>query len=506
MQQEIRKLGKGSLIALLGQGSARFFWLLTQMILARVLMPEEFGIFAIGWTILQIGSLLVPLGLHQAVIYYGAQYWHEKPLLKGVLYQSVLLTALQGSLASVLLYVTADWGAYALFKAPSLAKVLKVLALSLPVAALLRVAASATRITKEMSFSVIVRDIVPGSTLLVVTGLMAYVFKVHSVLPYAQAVFFAYLAGLLLAVLFLWKLFLASAPSQHSFLPVKQLVLYALPTSLAGVLGMLTLRVDRLLLGGLASAEAAGIYQAASQPAALLVMVISALNSIFAPLVAHLFHQKAHEEIRQLFCVSTKWGIYAVLPLWLIFLVDASGILRWLFGPSYTSGTLVMRLLLFAQMINVATGGVGFLLIMSGHQWDWFRLSLVAFISNLVLGFSLIPRAGTAGAAIATIVSSLLLYGGGVLWARRVLGFWPYTRSFIKGALAGGGVVGILWLMPVEVRLSADLLRGLLVFVGKTALGYSVFLVIIVLLGLDREDRALITAIQAKARALWRAP
>ena len=80
-----------------------------------------------------------------------------------------------------------------------------------------------------------------------------------------------------------------------------------------------------------------------------------------------------------------------------------------LFGPDFVTGAPLLRLLSIGQFINVATGSVGYLLMMTGHERT-LRLNItLATAVNLWLCLWLIPKMGPFGAAIATAVPLALM-------------------------------------------------------------------------------------------------
>src|SRR5688500_13129104 len=66
-----------SATATIGRILGRAVGYLTQIFLARLLAPEGFGLFAIGWTLLRLFSIAGHLGLDFGVIKFGSQYWQK---------------------------------------------------------------------------------------------------------------------------------------------------------------------------------------------------------------------------------------------------------------------------------------------------------------------------------------------------------------------------------------------------------------------------------------------
>ena len=494
---DIRRLGKGAAVALVGRVGGRALLLINQVILARLLGPDTFGLYALGWTMLQMAGTIVPLGVPQAVVRYGSPAWgKDNGYLRVVLQRSLFFAGLLGLVVGGALFGSAEWLANVIFQKPDLLPVLKGFALAVVLIVLVRVMAAATRISQRMQFSALIEDLLqPAIQLLLVAVLvMGLGWGLRGAVLSAVV---GFVGAVGVGMLLLWHLFGRAlrhvSPASFS---LRELLAFSLPTSMAGIFTMLTLRVDRLLVGYFLPASDVGIYQAATQAAMLSVMILGAFNAIFSPMIARLYHQNQQQRLNELFKVSTKWGLYASLPLFLVLLVVPHEVITIVFGKDYVTGAVPMLIMAGGQLFNAATGAVGMLLIMSGHHKRWFVLSGVSFAANILLCMTLIPPLGITGAALAAAVSIVLLFGWGLIEVRRLLGFWPYDRRYIKVLLAALGSLTVL----IGFRAGfEESLQGFAELVGITLAGVSIFS-ILVLLKPDVEDRELLRALLARIK------
>ncbi|MEZ4515848.1 MAG: polysaccharide biosynthesis C-terminal domain-containing protein [Chloroflexota bacterium] len=221
---------------------------------------------------------------------------------------------------------------------------------------------------------------------------------------------------------------------------------------------------------------------------------MNAFNMILTPMIADQYHKKNYKQLEELFRVNTKWGIYCVIPLVLLIMFAAGDIMTVLFGSEYSGGAVALQILTIGQFINIATGATGIMLIMTGHQQEWFRLSVLIVIVNIILNLTLIPRFGIEGTAIATASTVGGLFALGLLIVRHTLHMWPYDRRYIKGLVAAGATV-------VALLLIATLpLSPLLNVIISTAASGIVFVGVLLLQGLDSEDKAFINLIRKRVR------
>ena len=149
-----------------------------------------------------------------------------------------------------------------------------------------------------------------------------------------------------------------------------------------------------------------------------------------------------------------------------------------------------------AQLVNLATGAVGFILVMGGRQNSWLLLSGVALAANIGLSLYLIPRHGLVGAAVAALVSIVGLFGSALLLVHRWEGLWPWDRRYVKGlvaALATAGALVLANLLPIGSQPVHLLVLCVVAVV--------VFAAVLRVLGPDPEDREVMQLVRGKLGA-----
>ena len=150
-------------------------------------------------------------------------------------------------------------------------------------------------------------------------------------------------------------------------------------------------------------------------------------------------------------------------------------------------------MLAVGQLINVGTGAIGAILMMTKHQNRWFVTTGIAFVFSIALSWATIPHMGMAGAAlgIACAVGGMFLIG--LFQVKRLLGIWPYDRRYLKGLSATVLVVcALVLLRPVLAGIGA--LGLILMFVASGGL----FVIMLLLMGLDDEDRDFLRLLRAR--------
>jgi O-antigen/teichoic acid export membrane protein len=150
----------------------------------------------------------------------------------------------------------------------------------------------------------------------------------------------------------------------------------------------------------------------------------------------------------------------------------------------YISGAVLLVILATGQFINVTTGSINTVFVMTGHQNRWLLLSGAGLAADLVLGYVLTGRFGTAGAAFATALSVGAVWVLAIFEGRRLLSLWPYDRRFLKGLGAAGAALCGVAVVRVGVNASA-----LVTLVVMSLTSATLFLGVLLALGIDPEDR-----------------
>jgi O-antigen/teichoic acid export membrane protein len=481
----IQTLARGIGITLPGRLIGRGLAVLAQVVLARLLGPEAFGLYAIAWAMLRLGESGVTLGLDQGVIHFGSRdaATGDGARLKGIFHPSLGMALAFGTAVGAVLYLLAPLIAVQIYDEPDLVVVIRWLSPAFAFAAGLHVSAAATRVSQRMQFSVVSKVIFQPLTniiLVVVAFLLGW-----GVLGAVGAGVVSYGLAALLAIFFVRRLFprIFTLPIRTS-MPVRELLRYSLPASLAALFTMGMVNADRLLVGLFLPIEDVGIYQAASLVSVIFALILAALSMAFSPMVAELHHKADLAMLGRLYKAITRWGMIMSLPVLAFVVAAPREIMVIVYGDSFEGGWLPLVILAIGNFLRIAVGPVDRLLVMSGNQNRWFWSTGLALGFDIGLILALTPRYGLAGAACASTITTLLLSLAGLLQVRGRLKLWPYERSFWKILLAGGITAFVLVLSGSVIRLSPIPNLSLTI-----ALSIAVFGGGIIALGLETEDR-----------------
>jgi O-antigen/teichoic acid export membrane protein len=493
--KELNNLAKGVSQGLVGSVGGRFLSVLGSIIAARVLGPAVYGLYAVGWTIVRFFSQIITLGMDRAFLRFAPKYWgKDNQRVKGLLYQVLFVSLLTGLAFGLIFFFVAPILSNTVYKKPELELVFRINAFIFPALSLLTVIAAATKITKSVKYSVILQDL--GQPLLDLI-LMVFLFLIGLRLKAAiYSDIFSFILLSLLGISVLLKLIpdLISPGAIYDY-SLKELFNYSLPAAFGGAFSVYIFWVDRILVGFFRSSIENGIYLAASQISTIFLVIMAGIYNIVIPLFSESFTKNDFRELNETYRISTKWGFYIGCPFLILLLISPSQVISGFYGNQFSDGVSIIIILTLGQLVNLITGSVGPLIIMTGNQKFLFRLSTIILASDIILNIILIPKIGIAGAAISTSISLSIQYFIEVLWVKKNLNLWPYDKKYLKGITS----LIITMIVAAMMKYFIHLPTWPFLFL-QIVIIFSSFFGMLVILKLDVEDKYFLMNLFPKRR------
>ena len=232
-----------------------------------------------------------------------------------------------------------------------------------------------------------------------------------------------------------------------------------------GIIGMLgstlAFRIDTLMVGGLVSLEAAGIYATIRFMTEVVAKPYLSLKQVVAPQVADAWAKDHPESIAPVYKASSLnlllvsiWMLGGIVLCFPAFTrVAADGDSLWIAFPA-------LLLLGASRIIDAGTSLNEHIILYSPKfRFNFFALLLMAAL-NVGLNAWLIPRYGISGAALSTLTSIGVFNLSKVVFAGVQFGLWPldWRQLAVPGlmVLAGVGAFFIpstgFWLTDFAVK------------------------------------------------------
>jgi O-antigen/teichoic acid export membrane protein len=211
---------------------------------------------------------------------------------------------------------------------------------------------------------------------------------------------------------------------------VRTALRYGLPRAPAALLAQAIFWVDLWVLAAFEHGTELDAYSAAARVSQVLLLFLTSLNLVFSPFAADLHARGERQRLDELFKRSTRWALAATLPLLVVLFVAADDVLN-AFSARFETGEGALRILLAGQAANVATGSVGFILIMAGFTGLDLADNLAGTALLAALAVGLTAAFGIEGTAAASAVSLATLNVVRLLQVRVRIGIQPYDRAYL---------------------------------------------------------------------------
>ena len=404
--QHKKLLIAGSLSAFTIQSLAAVMSFGMNVFVARLLDADGYGLYAYAVSWANVLAILCCLGIDSNTLRFLPAYRANSqwPELRGLVKWSAFIV--MG--ASVITVAFLEFWISRLHISGAKQAAIQIGLLMVPAMSLLALGQAILR-----SFKSIVQALLPNGVLrpaLMITGVLLLLVA-FNVRKDADNVLLVLVGAVYLAMLYQYSrvfMRLQGVPRTGSaeFRPRLWLSV-ALPLVAMAALTTLLGQLDILMLGSLGTTRETGFYSAAVRFATLASFGLTAANMIVAPLISELYYTGRFVDLRRMIRYVTGLITVFALLVTVIFIFLGRQLLS-IFGTGYAAAYIPALILLSGQVVNAITGPVGYLLILTGRQYQALAIYALACAFNVAINIAAIPRYGMYGAATATAFSVAL--------------------------------------------------------------------------------------------------
>lgn len=410
---------------------------LTRIFVARAFGAADYGAISLGFALLTTLSILVTAGVDTGVGRFLPRF-EGRARRQGVLVSAFLVVLPVAVLAGIVTAVGADYLATTVLGDAAVTPVLRVFAVAIPGAALVRLTVGSVRGMEQSLPRVAIQNVAVPVVRLGLVGVVLLIGADIVAVSWAYAT--AYGVASVLSVYYL----VTRTPlfAERDYEPMyRRLLLFSLPLLVTTAMKMVLSNLDTFVLGVFGSTGDVGAYNAAYPLASLLTVGLSAFGFVFMPIVSGLDARERSEEFNRSYRVVSKWVLAITLPLALVAITYPRPVLGATFGLEYERAATALTVLAVGFFTHAITGPSGNALTALGETGSIMWDNVVVAAVNLCLNIALVPQYSLLGAAVATAVSYALLNALYLAQLYRATGAHPFRSETLLPAL---GAVG-LW-------------------------------------------------------------
>ena len=189
----------------------------------------------------------------------------------------------------------------------------------------------------------------------------------------------------------------------------------------------LNLSIEIWISALLLSSVDTSMYTSGQRIALLLVLPLTALQIVFAPVIARMAGTADAKDLQTLLRTGASLATIATTLIALPILVAPDRVLTVVFGLGFHEAVPVLVLLAFAFFGNVATGMAGTALSMLQREGIAAKVQWIGVVLRVLIGFPAAWAGGLMGLTISAVAVSVLVFLTMWISARRVLGVFTHA-------------------------------------------------------------------------------
>ena len=214
--------------------------------------------------------------------------------------------------------------------------------------------------------------------------------------------------------------------------PLHEMVSYAWPMSITGLIVLFLAQVNTLLLGYFQSVEEVGIYRIYWSLALIMTVIQDSLGRIYKPTVSVHAAKQDFAAIREIYKRTAKWSILINVFVAGLFAILGRLIIALFFAPEYTIYFTAFLIMIGGQLTNSVFGFQARTLEALRSVRLLLLNNVIRLVLNVGLALLIIPLFGIYGAAITAAFTTMTLNVISYLEIRILYKIKLFDRDYLR--------------------------------------------------------------------------
>lgn len=444
------------------------------IIAGRYLSVADYGMFAAGWTILNLLTSMSTSGLSLSAVKYIPEYLvkDKQESAKTVLLTSYRITITASLLLGFIFFINADFISERIYSG-GLTTVFKTVALMLPLSSLMTITLGATVGIQNTKLHLLINT--GGSALKLLT--LPFLLLIAQITGLFLSIAVGLAASFIIGIILTRKVInfrLIEIITLRDKSVTKKIISYSLPLLGAAISSYLLTQGGIAILGALSDKEATGLFTAGITLIFPFYLLSGPISTIMVLVYSKLWISEQKEKIIWTHAKFMRYLLYIMLPLLAIYISVPRSILSVVYGIEYASASNSLRFLAIGAFIYLAYAALSSFLYGIGKTMDLLYSILTGSIVFIVLIITLSPSYGITGAGIASMLSWLTTIILCFFQVRKYI----YLKLLYKDTIPLFTAFLTMLVVTVSLRSIAVGIWGLLIFI---AIGLTIYAVMLIL-------------------------
>ncbi|MDH5483410.1 MAG: oligosaccharide flippase family protein [Candidatus Bathyarchaeota archaeon] len=463
----------GSFHMFIGVATSTIIMAVGTIIMARILLPEEYGLYSVALTPSLMIGLFRDWGMGAAMTKYVAHFRaaNKESDIRGIVAAGIMFEVSTGLVLSFVSLFLASFIATTVFHRQQSTDLISIASITILAGSLLTASQSSFIGFERMglnSFTIICQAIAKTaiSPLLVLLGYGA----LGAVLGYTFSFIAAGVIGLTMLYFLLFRNLRKTGNNRISLSEtLKTMLRYGVPLSISSiVLGFLA-QFYGFMMASFCSDSMIGNYKVAAQFSVLLSFFTIPIATVLFPAFAKLDPQKEHRLLKTVFTSSVKYTAILLVPATMAIMVLSKPMISTLFGDKWVYAPIFLALSIISNLLVIFGSLVsGNLLTGLGETKMLMKLGILTLSLGVPLAFLLIPTLGITGVILGIIFAGIPSTFYGLYWIWKKYDVKADFKSSARIFLASG-IAAITTYTLLNFVILAEWIRliiGLVIFLA----------------------------------------
>ena len=237
---------------------------------------------------------------------------------------------------------------------------------------------------------------------------------------------------------------------------------FASPLIIVSILGVISVNVDKILIGYFWTSKEVGQYYSVQQVLQLVSMLPAAVCTVLFPTLSEYYSQQFFEKIKTTVRSAERYISLITIPLIVLILIFVNPVVDIMFNSAFLPATSALIVLMMYAFISGLSTPYSSLFSGMNQLKVLVKISIATCLINISLNYLFIPQQGIlspfgingqTGAALALFISSFVGFIGLKLAARKRIKIYMIPSHTLRHILAGFVMGGILYVLNLGVPL-----------------------------------------------------
>lgn len=225
-------------------------------------------------------------------------------------------------------------------------------------------------------------------------------------------------------------------------------------------------KLDTTTLGILTDAKHVGYYNYATKISSIVVNLAASLSTILLPRLSYYYKQKEWKQLNAVIEAAHKGILTIAVPSMAGLFLLADDSIIFLFGEPFAPAAVTLRILSLLVVIKSIGNLYGTQVLLTfGQEKLLFYTTVIGAVSNIGMNLLLIPFYRENGAAIASVISEIMVCTVQIYFARKFIKLrinYQTYLNIIVPCLCMIGVVMIvkIWIHSMIFRIGISCIAG----------------------------------------------